>query len=227
MLERGRGHTLGSSEETQKLGLPNQRRIHLVRHGEVENPKGIHYGRIPGFSLSSSGREQARAAGKYLRDHTTDARIVSSPLERAQETAALIAEELDERLAHDIETDVRLTEAGSWRQGLPRAFEARPYLARALDLAGRPKHESPPEIARRMQTAVSDVLEAMESQREAVVVSHQTPIRLLCVAVEHAGKITPRFFPWLYFRTRCHPGSVTTLVFEGASFRDLEYWEPA
>jgi hypothetical protein len=36
--------------------------VHLVRHGEVRNPAGVMYGRLPGFHLSETGRQQASAA---------------------------------------------------------------------------------------------------------------------------------------------------------------------
>ena len=30
--------------------------VHLMRHGEVHNPDGILYGRLPGYLLSELGR---------------------------------------------------------------------------------------------------------------------------------------------------------------------------
>ncbi|MDP9227152.1 MAG: histidine phosphatase family protein, partial [Actinomycetota bacterium] len=36
--------------------------IHLVRHGQVENPKGVIYGRLPGFHLSERGLQEAASA---------------------------------------------------------------------------------------------------------------------------------------------------------------------
>ena len=56
--------------------------VHLVRHGEVANPRGVLYGRIPGFHLSEDGRLMAKAAADFLagRDVTV---LMSSPLERA------------------------------------------------------------------------------------------------------------------------------------------------
>ena len=41
--------------------------VHLVRHGEVANPRGILYGRIPGYHLSEDGRLMAKAAADYGR----------------------------------------------------------------------------------------------------------------------------------------------------------------
>src|SRR5258708_40076007 len=67
--------------------------VHLVRHGEVDNPNHVLYGRIPGYHLSEAGRLMAKAAADFLagRDVTV---IRSSPLERAVETAEPIAAEV-------------------------------------------------------------------------------------------------------------------------------------
>src|SRR5580704_12297380 len=65
--------------------------VHLLRHGEVENPKGVIYGRIPGFGLSEDGRMMAKAAAGYLAERDVVA-IFTSPLERAKETAEPLAE---------------------------------------------------------------------------------------------------------------------------------------
>ena len=40
--------------------------IHLVRHGEVFNPQGVLYGRLPGYGLSDLGRRMAQAAADDL-----------------------------------------------------------------------------------------------------------------------------------------------------------------
>src|SRR5229473_8063733 len=77
--------------------------VHLVRHGEVENPQRVLYGRLPGFHLSADGRVMAKAAANFLagRDVTV---LRSSPLERALVTAVPLAAqvgleaEVDERL---------------------------------------------------------------------------------------------------------------------------------
>ena len=77
--------------------------VHLLRHGEVSNPRGVLYGRLPGFPLSEDGRLMAKAAAGFLagRDVTL---LLSSPLERALQTAAPVAAQfgleaiVDERL---------------------------------------------------------------------------------------------------------------------------------
>ena len=72
--------------------------VHLLRHGEVENPAGIIYGRLPGYHLSANGRAMASAAADYFAGRPVAA-LFCSPLERAQETArrALDGEEVARR----------------------------------------------------------------------------------------------------------------------------------
>ena len=36
--------------------------VHLLRHAEVSNPRGVLYGRLPGFHLSEEGRLMAKSA---------------------------------------------------------------------------------------------------------------------------------------------------------------------
>ena len=64
--------------------------VHMMRHGEVDNPDGILYGRLPGFRLSGDGQAQARKVADTLADHDVKA-VFASPLQRAQETATPIA----------------------------------------------------------------------------------------------------------------------------------------
>jgi broad specificity phosphatase PhoE len=64
--------------------------VHLLRHGEVHNPEGILYGRRPGFHLSELGQAMAEKVAERIADRDIT-HIVSSPLERAQETAAPLA----------------------------------------------------------------------------------------------------------------------------------------
>ena len=60
--------------------------VHLLRHGEVHNPSGILYGRLPGYHLSATGRLMAAAAADFFAERPVVA-VFSSPLERAVETA--------------------------------------------------------------------------------------------------------------------------------------------
>ncbi|MEB3049389.1 histidine phosphatase family protein [Mycolicibacter sp. MYC123] len=195
-------------------------RVHLVRHGEVYNPDGILYGRIPGFRLSETGRGQAIAAAEMLADRDIVA-VIASPLQRAQETAAPIA------ARHDLPVDVddNLIEStnifegkrvspgdGVWRS--PRLWW---HLRNPI----RPSWGEPyDQIAARMVTAV-DKARARAAGHEVVCVSHQLPV--WTVRQYLSGEKLwhdPR-------RRQCDVGSVTTLVYDGDQLADVEYRVPA
>ena len=192
--------------------------IHLVRHGEVENPTGIIYGRLPGFNLSARGRRQAEAAVCRLADADIGT-IWASPLERAQETAAAIA------AAHgiDIITDDRLLESISAFEGVGRT---------AYALLRNPRHwwrlrnpvkpswgESYSDIRARMTSAISDAM-AVAGGRDVVIVSHQTP------TIVARNSLARRRVPaWVPF-TPCQTGSVTTLVVDDGKVVNASYFAP-
>ena len=58
-------------------------KVHVLRHGEVHNPEGILYGRLPGYRLSDRGQAQAQAVADALADNDIVA-VIASPLQRAQ-----------------------------------------------------------------------------------------------------------------------------------------------
>jgi probable phosphomutase (TIGR03848 family) len=79
----------------------------LVRHGLTAMTGPVLAGRTPGVDLDERGRAQAAAVAQRLAG-VAIARIVSSPLERCQQTAKTIA---DER-GGSVDTDLRLIECG-------------------------------------------------------------------------------------------------------------------
>src|SRR5260370_6503818 len=149
--------------------------VHLVRHGEVDNPRGVLYGRMPGFHLSEDGRLMAKAAADFLagRDVTV---LMSSPLERARESAEPIAAEFG--LTPVI--DDRLIEAWNHFEGLTVGVGdgslRRPRHWRYLVNPLRPSWGEPyRDVAARMLDVVGDAARAARGH-EAVCVSHQLPI---------------------------------------------------
>jgi broad specificity phosphatase PhoE len=194
--------------------------VHLVRHGEVENPQGVLYGRLPGFHLSALGLRMAETDAAYLADRDV-AEVVSSPLERALETAAPIA------AVHGlpIGEDVRLIEPSNHFQGLTFGVGdgslRHPRHWRALMNPFRPSWGEPYQrLAARMLGAVADARERAEGH-EAVLVSHQLPIWVTRLQLE--GRRLwhdPR-------RRQCSLASVTSLTYEGRDLVALEYAEPA
>ena len=194
--------------------------VHLLRHGEVHNPDGILYGRLPGFRLSANGRDQAEIVAKSLADADLAA-VVASPMQRAQETAAPIA------AMHGLEvtTDERLIEAGSRFEGervsVGDGVVRHPRYWPLLRDPFTPSWGEPYlPIAHRMLGAVHRARLLAEGH-EAVCVSHQLPIWTL-----------RRFLNgqrlWHDPRHRqCALASLTSLVFTGTELTQLQYSEPA
>jgi broad specificity phosphatase PhoE len=152
--------------------------LHLVRHGEVHNPDHLVYADLPGFYLSNTGRSQAAATAARLGDLGADL-VVSSPLDRAVQTASPISKILGVPLSRDD----RLTEwllarrwAGvAWEQ-IPVLFpgELEAYLAHPHDLPFSP--ESIADVAARVVDLVAE-LGTRHPGATAVLVSHQDPLQ--------------------------------------------------
>jgi broad specificity phosphatase PhoE len=194
--------------------------IHLVRHGEVENPKGVIYGRLPGYNLSERGQKQAEEAGRYLSERAVGA-IWASPLERAQETAAAIGAF---HPSLEIVTDHRLIESETTLEGVGKtlwAFIRSPRHWWHLRDPWTPSWgESFEQIRTRMVDAIADAVAAARG-RELVVVSHQTPVLVARLALTR--RRTP---PWLA-RLPCQTGSVTTIVLEDGRAIGGDYFVPS
>ncbi len=200
--------------------MTEQTRVHLIRHGEVYNPDGILYGRLPGFRLSEKGRAQAQAVADALA-HRDIVAVIASPLQRAQETAAPIA--AAHRLSVDTDADLIESENffegkrvspgdGAWRD--PRVWWRlrNPFTPSW----GEPYRE----IAARMATAI-DKARARAAGHEAVCVSHQLPVWT-------ARQFFSGHRLWHDPRSReCTVASVTSLIFEGDRFVGVDYTEPA
>jgi broad specificity phosphatase PhoE len=197
-----------------------QTTVHLVRHGEVYNPGGVLYGRIPGFRLSDAGERMAELAAAAMagRDVTV---VRSSPLERAVQTAAPIAAEF----GVEPTTDDRLIESDSVFEGktigVGDGSLRNPANWRYLYNPFRPSWGEPyAEVAARVLAAVADARDAAAGH-EAVLVSHQLPIE---VARRKAEGATLWHRP---DRRRCALASVTSLVYDGTSLVRVDYTEPA
>lgn len=194
--------------------------IHLLRHGEVYNPEKVLYGRLPGYVLSDLGHEMAGRAAVALRDEDV-ALIVSSPMERAQQTAAPIAE------VHglDIAIDDELIEAENVFEGqrvsVGDGVLRQPRTWRHLYDPFTPSWGEPyAQVAARMQRAI-DRARAKVPGRGAVLVSHQLPIWVARLSAE--GRRL-----WHDPRSRqCTLASLTSLTYEGDELVAITYTEPS
>lgn len=196
--------------------------IHLVRHGEVFNPQGVLYGRLPGYGLSDLGRRMAQSAADLLaateRPVTT---LIASPLQRTRQSAEPIAAAfalepaLDERV---IEPENRFE--GKRMTGRGSALgDARNW--RFLINPWEPSWGEPfGSIAARMLDAIDDAWNRADGG-DVVIVSHQLPIwmvhrKLAGLSLAH----DPR-------RRRCTLSSITTLERRDGRFVEVDYRDPA
>jgi broad specificity phosphatase PhoE len=203
--------------------------VHLVRHGEVYNPDHILYGRLPGYPLSLRGLAQADVVAKHLAARPIGL-IVSSPLERARQTAAPLAE----ALGLDVSIDERLIEAANALEGTrvegPLSLVKDVRAWRYFGNPTRPSWGEPyAEIVERMLAAVLAAVETVEAlpprldglAAEAVCVSHQLPVYSLRRYLEGQRLFhDPR-------RRECGLASVTTVKFVGTEAVEVDYSEPA
>ncbi len=152
--------------------------FHLVRHAEHDLLGRVLTGRMPGVLLNERGRGQALRLARLF-SGCAIAAVVSSPLERAQETAAPIAA----ALGLDVDTDAGLDEIdfGEWTgvtfealQDLPGWQAWNQFRGTALTPGGE-----------MMLEALARALGALERLRQAhpegevVLVSHQDVLKAL------------------------------------------------
>lgn len=202
------------------MDQPTRTVVHLMRHGEVHNPEGVLYGRLPGYRLSELGRAMAERVAEHLAGRDI-VHLVSSPLERARETMAPIAE----RLQLPVTVDERVIEADNLFEGLTVGTGEGSFLRPAhwgkYRNPLRPSWGEPyRDIAARMLAAVESARQAAQGH-EALIVSHQLPIWTLRRFIE--GRRLwhdPR-------RRQCSLASLTSIVFVGDHPARIDYSEPA
>ncbi|MBA2531998.1 MAG: histidine phosphatase family protein [Nocardioidaceae bacterium] len=195
--------------------------VHLMRHGEVNNPNGILYGQLPDFHLSPLGEQMATRVAEWLRSDHDLAFVVASPLERAQETAQPIAA----AFGLEIHTDERVIESGNLFQG--KVFGVGNGALRQWRSWWLLRNPFTPSWGEPYQKISERMLAAMASARDeargrdALIVSHQLPIWTARSAVER------RRFAHDPRKRQCTLASLTSFRYEGDQVVSVAYHEPA
>lgn len=152
------------------------KRLFLLRHGETaENAAGRFLGRSDP-SLSELGRQQAQQSSRALQQLGVDA-LVSSPAQRARETASLL------ELGNPIfDERFREIDFGDWEGFTQEEIALRDPVTFAAfaegDIDGFPGGETVAEVAARTLAAVNEC-----NSERLLVVTHATVIRILVVAL--------------------------------------------
>lgn len=195
--------------------------VHLVRHGQVHNPDSVLYGRLPGYGLSELGQRMADRLGEYFAQAPL-VYLVSSPLQRAQETMAPIAAGHPEL---NVNIDERVIEAANVFEGKSfgkyNQLLLKPSSWWALRNPLRPSWgEAYPSVVARMREALTDAASHAEGG-EALIVAHELPIWMARSWAEGRSLIhDPR-------KRETRLASVTTFTFEGDQLVGVAYAEPA
>jgi probable phosphoglycerate mutase len=179
--------------------------VWLARHGEVQNPGGLLYGRLPRIRLSPEGQRQAQALAGLLAVRPIQA-VYSSPMLRARKTAELVAARHKTRVRMDRD----LMEIRTGWQGEPLAnlerinwdFYAHPRSA---------DDETIQAIYERMRRWLDRVLKR-HAGGEVVGISHGDPILILVGSLRGLPLEGRRLFPTPYIR----PATVFQLEFDAA-----------
>jgi len=194
--------------------------VHLLRHGEVYNPEGVLYGRLPGYRLSDLGEQMAVRAADALADRDIAA-VISSPMERAQQTAAPVAA----KHGLEIGIDPDLIEAENIFEGqrvsVGDGVLKQPRTWRHLWNPFKPSWGEPYDVvAERMHRGIAAARAAVPG-REAVLVSHQLPIWIARLAAEDRRL-------WHDPRSRqCTLASLTSLEYDDDDLVAITYTEPS
>ncbi len=192
---------------TGATGAPT--RLLLLRHGQTELSVQRRYSGRGNPPLTELGRRQANAAASYLGGKGGIAAVISSPLQRAYDTAAAAAEALG--LPVVVDDDLIETDFGSW-EGLTFAEAA----AADRDVHGRwlrdtsvtpPGGESFDAVHARVRRARSRII-AEHAGSTVLVVSHVTPIKTLLRMALDAG-------PGMLYRLHLDLASLSIAEFYG------------
>ena len=178
----------------------------LIRHGENEYVKtGKMAGRIPGVHLNEMGRKQAQALGEALREAPIKA-VYASPLERAMQTAAPIAE--SHKLIIQQEPDLMDTDIGKWQGKSWKLLALKKEWKIVQNAPSRfrfPEGESFPECQLRIANVLERAIKKHNKPHDIVaVVFHADPIKL---AVAHFLGMPLDHFQ----RLGCDTGSLTAI----------------
>ena len=142
----------------------------LLRHGQTEvNAQARLQGRID-LPLDGEGRRQAELSAAHVHATWPGARIVSSPLLRARETAAAIGD-------HDVDERFIELDYGSWDGLAMSEVDRTQWKQWRNDPSFRPPAgESLQELDARVRPALEELTEQARTGH-VVVVSHVSPIK--------------------------------------------------
>jgi probable phosphoglycerate mutase len=191
----------------------------LVRHGTHDLLDRVLCGRMPGVSLNLNGHEQAERVGRRLSRERINL-VQSSPLERARETAAPIAQHT--RVALELAPALNEIELGEWTGRSFEEIKTEPAWRQwnnARQVARAPGGETMLEAQQRVISHL-DQLRVNHPDGCVVLVSHSDVLR--AIILYYLGMSLDEFS-----RIEISPASVSTLLVEAWGAKILSLNEVA
>ncbi len=167
--------------------------VYLIRHGEIDNPKRILYGKSIDMKLNDRGRRQIRnLAKKFIKYKRVPQKIFTSPLSRAVESAQILAGELKleskpiikEELI-DIDIPFLAGKSFGEREKIHKSGTDE-YSEKYVKLGNEPRNH----VIKRLKKVFKKIALKNKGNRVAIV-SHGDPIQFLLYYLLNPGKIIP------------------------------------
>lgn len=185
--------------------------IYFLRHGEVENPKKVIYGRLPGFNITENAKEKVAEVAHIFENKDIDF-LYASPMRRTRQTAEIINRVL--KLKSKISRlliETKLIHAGTSLDTFKKDIQPYIYDKKYLKLG----QESAEIQGERMMRFVR-IMQKNHPGKKILAVSHGDPIVIL------KAKILGIPFTWEFKRDNyLKPASFLTLVYENRKY----YWK--
>jgi broad specificity phosphatase PhoE len=147
--------------------------IYLIRHCSYQNPEKIIAPHLPGYALDNQGKIKAQKIANFFKENSQITKIYSSPIQRAEQTAQIIAKKLNLKplispWLIETTTPFSIMKKKDYDQNYSRDI----YYQKEHFLGGG---ESIEQINRRMIKFMEEVLRENPND-EIIAVSHGDPI---------------------------------------------------
>lgn len=162
--------------------------VFLIRHGEIDNPQKVFYGRTIDLSLNEEGKEQIKTVAQRIKDKGfIIEKIYTSPLKRGLQSSNIIASVLsippEKIMVENNLIDVDIPSL----VGKPLSLRDKIHDSGTDEYNGefsRQGNESRQQIVNRMK-GVFDKVISENTGKTVALVSHGDPMVLLIDAIEH------------------------------------------
>ncbi len=190
----------------------------FVRHGHVDNPRNIYYGRSPHFKLSEQGKFQAHSAADILREKPISA-VFSSPTLRSRQTAQFIAAP---HVGVTVHISRRLHEVYTPFDGCPISE----IIARSWDVytGSDSEYEQPCDVIRRILRFAAQVRRQYLGQY-IVAVTHDDAILLMMLQVLGIPLDTDTVIEYKRTHPYIAPASISTFVYRTMEINEVPSYQ--